>query len=606
MRSGGSHLKRNQIGSARYLIFSFLFLLSCNHSSSRLTHKLDELTWSSESFQWARISKDEWLKEQDFRRSGPVNEILNPPSVSQELNRILKTIDQKARELYPSQLINTPTPQVLVINDEGVFAEALSASVCVHAESQKEGATQKVAYLRFDASGWLSEEDPKFECPKSAVQLSDLAPLISSFNKNVDPSCRVENVGGVLKIPKTCDSVEFNSEKIVYEAAAPVIKITAGLVKKVNEPQMFAILAHELAHYYRSHTFWEDTDKFGFFYFRDQVKSGERPQSDLEGKAKQLSLDLGKVVFLRLVAKQFPEESLPGILAVFLSDPDTQTKLSTFPGCEFLGKGKNDEAVLLDLSRFILSGSILGPDNLPFYQSLTGSFETCLKRNSPFQPEIKDAIDRGISLIFESREVPFAFSGFDDLKGKYFSSYEEKVLKRSTLLERARQEGLSWYTTEQEADEMSLELLNHLGINPSVSPKALYAVSSSRENRDLNGLTEDQCLVLQENGWKVEGRDLNLFYGDLNDPHHSTCFRQWNMDLEVKTHQYRGPYVFLPASSWDVMQNELGKVVISPGGGRNFRGQAYSIPCGYSKFPRKTLREGMLLKPKSHQSRLPN
>lgn len=593
-------MKLTKIRSARLASFSVtLILFACNHSSSKLSHKLGELTWSPDSFQWAGISKEDFLREQLIRRGGSVKELSSPASVSAELNRIALAIDKKAREIYPNQLLNTPTPEVIVVDDDGVFAEALSASICVDSGSKKEGARTEVPYLRIDPSGWLSEENPKFVCPKTSAQLSDLSALIRTFNQNVDPSCMVQDVAGVLSIPKTCEAVDFNAKKIVYEASAPFIKITAGLVKKISEAEMYGILAHEIAHYYRSHSFWEHSNRFGFFYFRDHGKLRERPTADLEGKAKLLAEDLAKVVYMRLIAKQFPEENFPGTLAVFLSDPDTQNRLAAYPGCETFAAKENDE-VRLDISRFILSGSKLGVESIAFYRDLSDKFEACLKRNSPFSPEIKDSLTRAISLIFESRELPFSFSGFDELKAHYVASYEEKINLRSALLERAREEGLSWYTTEQEADEMSLELLNLLGISPKVSGKALYSVSNSRDSRDLNGLSEDQCLILQENGWKIEGRNLNLFYGDLNDPHHSTCFRQWNIASEVEAHQYQGPFTFSSALTWQTMQEDLSKVVLASANGQLRRGHAFMGPaisgsaltrpsvlsCGYAQYPR--------------------
>ncbi len=356
---------------------------------------------------------------------------------------------------------------------------------------------------------------------------------------------------------------------------------------------MYGILAHEIAHYYRSHSFWEHSNRFGFFYFRDQDKLRERPTADLDGKAKMLAEDLAKVVYMRLIAKQFPEENFPGILAGFLSDPEAKNKLAAFPGCESFGAKENDD-VFLDLSRFILSGSKFGADNIAFYRGLSDKFEACLKQNSPFPPDMRDMISRAVSLIFESRAIPFSFYGFEELRSHYSASYEEKINLRSALLERAREGGLSWYTTEQEADEMSLELLSLLGINPNVSGKALYTVSNSRESRDLNGLSEDQCLILQENGWKIEGRNLNLFYGDLNDPHHSTCFRQWNIASEVEAHQYLGPFTFSSSRTWQAMQQDLSKVVLTSANGQLGRGHAFSsssgLACGYAKFPRQDSR----------------
>jgi hypothetical protein len=119
---------------------------------------------------------------------------------------------------------------------------------------------------------------------------------------------------------------------------------------------------------------------------------------------------------------------------------------------------------------------------------------------------------------------------------KFKSSFNEEN-------DRVVAEQLGFCTVEQEADELALELLADLGIDPAVSGEALLEFGAVWESEDggppASALSVGECRTLQANGWKdAAGEDVVVPVGDLGDPHHSPCFRAFNIAREIEAHDF--------------------------------------------------------------------
>lgn len=107
-----------------------------------------------------------------------------------------------------------------------------------------------------------------------------------------------------------------------------------------------------------------------------------------------------------------------------------------------------------------------------------------------------------------------------------------------------QEQRVGFYTDEQEADEMSLEVLALLGIPPTVGPDSQLLLHKIVE--DLGGggdtgiLNWQQCSMLRDRAWKDDdGKLVSVPVGDLGDAHHSFCFRTFNMARELEAHRYK-------------------------------------------------------------------
>lgn len=104
----------------------------------------------------------------------------------------------------------------------------------------------------------------------------------------------------------------------------------------------------------------------------------------------------------------------------------------------------------------------------------------------------------------------------------------------------ARKVGLGVYTYEQEADELALEFLGLLSIDPIRATDAWFALFAVGMGDDTSQSTPiDQCRTLFKNGWiDASGNPVTIPLGDYKDPHHSWCFRIFNTTREIKAHGY--------------------------------------------------------------------
>jgi hypothetical protein len=203
---------------------------------------------------------------------------------------------------------------------------------------------------------------------------------------------------------------------------------------------------------------------------------------------------------------------------------------------------KNEERQATEIVEIIFSGGKLKSENLALFTIFSNRMNQCLKMNSPYSPNWKLGLSEAIALVFDSRISPFEPNDYTTLMDKLPKSYEERLAKRAEIFEIARRNGLGWYTAEQEADELSLELLHLSGQDPASAYGALFKLMGRKDEMDLNGLTNVECRKLLAENWQMDSKLVNMFYGDLNDPHHSLCYRVWNVYQEISDHGYKGPY----------------------------------------------------------------
>lgn len=115
------------------------------------------------------------------------------------------------------------------------------------------------------------------------------------------------------------------------------------------------------------------------------------------------------------------------------------------------------------------------------------------------------------------------------------------------LLKSAEDFGLAQYTDEQEADELSLEWITGLGIEPAAAVEAQLQMA---ERRSADGYGEvgeipgKECRVLYQSGWKNrKGEAVLVPVGTWGDDHHSQSFRAFNVDREIKALGYQKDWV---------------------------------------------------------------
>ena len=563
---------------------------SCIHSSrSRSKHSMGELTWSPDKFQWANITKSEIMVQNDLNFQFPTDIVATSSWLQVELDSMIHKLDDMIRKKYPLEMANTPLPRVLISPESNPYAESLTARVCVNAGVEKIGETDKSRFLEIGLDGFAANNSMEMPCPKVELELRDIAPVIATYNMNAEPECKLNVSQQHLEVGPNCSSIEKGAIKLSFTTNSPFILVTAGLLVKLSQAELYSVLAHELGHYYRAHAIWRFAKRYDFLYFRKDHHPAKRPIESKSAEALSMLEELNQYAYMKLVRPQFTGDQFSALFAALFMRDQHRKYLSELPNCQVF-KNDSDSINLAEISSLILAGVTLVDSKLELEKSKLSDFENCLKKNSPFSEKTLAVLVEGLQSIFELRELPFQFSNVEELRDQFMKVYSQRAIKREKIFQKITDSGLGWYTTEQEADEIALELLSLAKIDLNVLTSALFKVSNSREYRDLNGLTEEQCLDLEKRDWKVDGKEISLFYGDLSDPHHSTCYRMWNIFQELKAHQYEASETFKESSKWQESHTLIANSKLTSGARPGSGGHFFLGGCAYGAYPRLNLK----------------
>lgn len=123
------------------------------------------------------------------------------------------------------------------------------------------------------------------------------------------------------------------------------------------------------------------------------------------------------------------------------------------------------------------------------------------------------------------------------------------------------EKNLGFYTVEQEADEIALELMAKVGVPGGVMIDKLLVVQKASDGfTDTGVLKWAECAALRERGWRDEaGKPVSVPIGNLTDPHHSLCFRAFNVSREINAHHYAtAARPTPPGDAWSTILTRLG------------------------------------------------
>ena len=123
------------------------------------------------------------------------------------------------------------------------------------------------------------------------------------------------------------------------------------------------------------------------------------------------------------------------------------------------------------------------------------------------------------------------------------------------------EKNLGFYTNEQEADEIALELMAKVGVPGGVMIDKLLVVQKANDGfTDTGVLKWAECAALRERGWRDEaGKPVSVPIGNLSDPHHSLCFRAFNVSRELNAHHYATAVrPTPPGDEWSTIMTRLG------------------------------------------------
>ncbi|MBS2015372.1 MAG: M48 family metalloprotease [Deltaproteobacteria bacterium] len=458
-----------------------------------------------------------------------------------------------------------PRPIVHVVPSTDLNAWAASAIVDVGAtfDDRSMGATllTPLALEPLDLEGWVVN-------PRPSTWPSNRA-FADVWSKQT-PSCDLEAVGSDRLRSRGC--AQHTGGRGLLLATSQHVFLTTGLLANVDEEGAVAVLAHELGHYYRAHASALTFGHYGFWYEGTDGRQRPVPSARAEEIAKTYASVLraarGPVDVALLHHRRMVQ------LLAYLALP-----LSTEPAVErTCGPEVKAAAASSWIVPFLLSsGDPLATADVQAFQRYERAIATCAPSLRLGASSSSDAILRsGVTSLFVSQGFAtseaelggeatlagaLAFAGARSLRMDQDESEMVATFRRGKI-------GL--YTAEQEADEVMLELTSRLGLPVERTFEAwltfMRATEAARPKREASppassatpstgvvsgDLDATACRALLDAGFtEVDAggrrRDVIVTLGTLDDPHHGSCYRLYNLWREAREHRYEPTGAFTP------------------------------------------------------------
>ncbi|RYZ59255.1 MAG: hypothetical protein EOP07_04550 [Proteobacteria bacterium] len=517
-----------------------LFQAACKHTasgSSTIKHNEGQLVSSTYKGQWQKASEAILTEHgEDLTKVYPPNNLM-----AKRLQTWADAIHRIVIDKEP-ELAGTNPPVIALFNSEISNAYAFPLDVCGSTSVLVKGPSEDEV---IDNAEPFSYGDSQSE---SCVNLQG-GPKAErdhlAWRMKAREGCEVSLTGSEIVLSNSCSDGEESSHRYKgfrTQATADRIVVYSALAASLDEDMVVGALAHELAHYYRSHAFAQESPGlYDYLYKIGKTNSSSKPDKiqdndplhDLAAKWKTFaSTDL--IVSL-------PGQKLNGI---FAKDAMNIVDTSLQNGGPFCSAGADCKAACEPLIKNLESGYngrlepvLWGQDytegGTAIYRQYETDFQKCALK--------LDASKYSVSFERSTTSALHGLANTPDLKPRKSETLWDILLRASSEIEPtlkkihsemlatgdlATKSGLGWYTEEQEADELAAEFLVRLGLDPKslITNNISAAVKANPKEGKL-------CEANFKNGFPAP-----VSLEGLADNHHGNCFRAYNIYNELKAH----------------------------------------------------------------------
>lgn len=603
---------------------------------SKLFHDVDDPTHSTLSHQWRDVSDSDYRQFMAPLLRLPNDFVADDHPVTERMQEWIDRVDSNLRKQHPSQMAGVPKPKARVIPNPSLNAFIAPIPVCYDIEVRVgDNSMPTIDQIFFDIGEgsfdvWPADEISCQPAGDSKQAVSEVAEAIRAFNE-LSSACKISlEKEGDKKYLAPNDQCEGSrdlarvgaSRQLVLLRSANWVNIYSGLISSMSEREVVGVIAHELGHYYRSHMN-APRRLYDFFYKSGQEVAPERPKpvpamQNAGKRALAASKVIGTLQRYKPVAGQKVHSAMfmaLGQLALSVCQNGAECPTS----CETVRQLVDESS--FQQRTYLFPFRALNADGLKAYEEFEGSAMECLES----VPVVKDATEKGDGVTYDDvlravlrpRWPNWLGSDADLMRAvrKWMISVAmllpETAPKKATdaaslvkalsgllrkedrnsmdAIKSAFEMKLGHYTDEQEADEISVEWLSELGVDPKAAVETYLKIGrwmeqeGRRPSEALLEVDSVRCTELANNDWKDrDGKFTFIPLGDLSDTHHQTCYRAFNVDREIRSHRYKvqgnGNRGLLTGEKWAELQ-ELAKKVTAE---ENYRLDDNSLSVGVS------------------------
>ncbi len=535
-------------------------------SFSRPSHTAGEPVTSRGSWQWLPILEDEFLRVVNavgFSRTAP--SLPGDDLRSLRLASALARVDGAMRETFAGHLDEVPPPRGRVYVSAGVNGFVSAGWVC-YDFADPTAATTAASTAAADSnagSKLLAVRDETTAIPldsKACAKGTDLAGLDAFFSwlERRAPGCRIaRDARGVLftgecpsswrteaaaaavleadpKAPHGSNA--WRATRVAHVTTFAAVSVSTAALERLPEDEFEALIAHELAHYYRAHA-TAAHDEYDYFYRVGEGNSELKPLPDasLASLGAKL-LSLGSMLDHPRPSPGVRHPALVGFtngLAGVVREQESPS-----PAC-------SEFVATLDAGTALVWPYVTGADTSEAaaraWAQVDASLSACAETLVVSADRLADLLPYSMKDLATSDPEAWATTPLPTILTRIDARHWEQV----ATFERAVEERLGYYTVEQEADDMSAEILTTLGRDSGAAAALLLSQFRARADasgRDSTLLTEmglATCEAHRARGWRDErGQPVFVPIADFNGAHHALCFRIHNLDREVEAHRW--------------------------------------------------------------------
>lgn len=502
----------------------------------------------------------------DFLGKTPV-EFSDPRQAKVQI--MLDRIHQQLSQHHPA-IKDIPKPQAIVLvnsvgdPDASLNAAAWDGGHCYNLAIETkvtgaEGGSTGTYPLRLNTAGG-SLDRQWTPCDQAlSVRQESLASLQSWLQFHL-PSCLIEvRKPGLIfrdQDQQKCP-MAMSAKQLQLPHMLNWISVDAGLLKNFSEAEIYAVLAHEVSHYYRAHTV-QPLGAYSYFFANDRNRVGKPlrdPQMDEKGRkileaVKQLRID-----------RKVEGSVYPPLLLAIAGE--------AYIGLNFSKKGYCSQ-------RWYREVACTNPCNALHQLAENRDYFTMLDLIAAFDGDInpvaylnaeKVAVDCFHSLTFKNPGIAKGFIDALNLQQKLlklpplseqnFTSLHEYGIALNVEMPRIVQEhnapavaflqdaaidqDLGFYSKEVEADELGLEIYLRMGFDPKVMIETFVKLAEDETNLGVplafGEVGGKECRKLMDLDWSKRPPIARM-----TDEHLSPCYRAFNIAEELRRHReyYQG------------------------------------------------------------------
>ncbi|WP_176736636.1 M48 family metalloprotease [Oligoflexus tunisiensis] len=547
----------------------------CAEPPSNLKHNLKQPVNSTDSGQWRVLNEDELRRfaQAMFGADASPSLILadDQPEV-QKLQGWLDRMDAALRARYPDQLRWAPKPQAKVLNQPEVNAMVSAVPACLDFALRFEGSSGPAANsVLLDRRVRDMKVFGDF-CIETDLTHDQQKSLLSWWLQPYR-GCTIRFEEQTVIAEKGCDFYLAagpgsigSASKLMVAQTSSIVWVNSGLLQQLDEHEVVSVLAHELSHYYMSHGN-ADPGLYYFFYQLGPHNSQQKPAPDPSlaafgeklWKASQQKADL---MNLHAVEGQ----AWHSILFEFTKYTsklfyEAECRKEIFDGrpcekpCYHLKQFFDDPLISSQLAGF--PAVPLKADNLMHYRRYEELLTSCTSELFLTEKAFAEGgVARWLLELMPSYVGDGALAAlgiplaqfqkvrdvYDFIQTEYPKTRASQEAEAHQVLQEAIDRQLVYYTTEQEADEQSLEMLHEMGIDPKTAITTQLKIARLSDPLDLayGEVSGEDCERLYQNHWQdPSGGRVMIPVADWQDDHHSHCFRAFNMDREIQAHDLK-------------------------------------------------------------------